>query len=120
MKRALNAKMLSKLTRYIIKPGAYDADNNWVAGRTIPTIVWGVIKAGNKFSQFEEGDALRPEDGGARFSRYRSLYITDKFTIDIGDKIGFKGKYYNILQQSDEGVYGFNSYIVEKSEDWTP
>jgi len=120
MQRAFNSRMLTKMVRYSIPEGSYDANNNWVEAKPTKSFVFGVIKAGNKFSQFEEGIAMINEDGGIRNSDYRSLYITDKYPIVIGDKVGFKGKYYNILQESDEDVFGFNSFIIEKSENWTP
>lgn len=120
MQRAFNARMLTKLTKYTQLVGSYNELNTWVEGSLETSFIWGVIKAGNKFSQFEEGIALHNEDGGKRFSDYRTLYITDKFVVDLEDKIFYKGKYFNVLQQSDEDVYGFNSFILEKSENWKP
>lgn len=120
MQGAFDAQMLSPLTRYSVSAGSYDDNNDWIDGATVSSLVYGVIKSGNKFSQFEEGIALHNEDGGIRYSDYRGLYITDQFPIELGDKILFKGVYYNVLQNSDEEVYGFNSYILEKSENWTP
>lgn len=120
MHRAFNHRMISPMVRYAISAGAYDADNNWVPGGIVTTTVRGVITAGNKFSQFEEGIALHAEDGGARFSNYRNLYIRNIYTLTKEDKIGFRGTFYNVLQESDEEVFGFYSWILEKSEDWTP
>ena len=120
MQRAFSARMLTKLTKYTQLTGSYDSLNKWIDGAIVEAVIYGVIKAGNKFSQFEEGLALHNEDGGIRHSDYRTLYITNKFSVALNDKISFKGKYYNVLQQSDEEVYGFNSYILEKSENWTP
>ena len=117
MHRAFNAKMLTKMTRRQVQEGTYDDNNNWVEGGFVDSRIWGVFKAGNKFSQFEEGEALHPEDGGERHSDYRTLYITDKFTLTMGDKVIFKGATYNVLQRSDETPYGFLSYIVEKSKE---
>lgn len=120
MQRAFNSRMLTRLVRYSITEGTYDADNMWVEGRVTKNNIFGVIKSGNKFSQFEEGEALHSEDGGARFSRFKTLYVTDKYPIELGDKIGFNKFYYNVLQRSDEEVYGFYSVILEKSTEWTP
>lgn len=120
MHRAFNHRMISPMVRYAISAGTYDADNNWVPGGIVTTTVRGVITAGNKFSQFEEGIALHAEDGGARFSNYRNLYIRNIYTLTKEDKIGFRGTFYNVLQESDEEVFGFYSWILEKSEDWTP
>ena len=120
MQRAFNARMLSKMTRYTVSPGSYDAENVWVEGATASNIIYGVIKAGNKFSQFEEGQAIHAEDGGARYSDYRALYVIKKFSLELEDKIDFNGIYFNVLQRSDEEVFGFYSYILEKSKVWSP
>tara|TARA_R110000851_G_scaffold308123_1_gene466912 strand:+ start:995 stop:1369 length:375 start_codon:yes stop_codon:yes gene_type:complete len=120
MQRAFNSRMLTKVIKYTIAEGAYDLENIWVEGTVTPSNIFGVIKSGNKFSQFEEGEALHSEDGGIRFSQYKTLYVTDKFPVDKGDKIGYAGNYYNVLQRSEESVYGFFSVILEKSTEWTP
>jgi len=120
MRRAFNSKMLTKLIRYSVLEGYYDANNDWVEGRTIRSNIWGVVKVGNKFSQFDEGEALHSEDGGQRFSNYQTLYVTDKFKVNLGDKIEFKGHYFTVLQRSDESQYGFFSYILERSTEWQP
>jgi hypothetical protein len=120
MQRAFNAKMLTRVQHYTVAEGSYDENNNWIAGGTVKKNIFAVIKAGNKFSQFEEGEAVHNEVGGIRTSLYRSLYVKDKYKLSIGDKVGVKGVYYNILQTSDESVYGFHSYLVEKSKTWRP
>jgi hypothetical protein len=120
MQRAFNAKFLTLIQHYSVAAGSYDDDNNWVEGGNVLKNVYGVIKAGNKFSQFEEGEAIHNEQGGIRTSLYRSLYVKDKYRLSIGDKVGIKGVYYNILQTSDESVYGFHSYLIEKSKTWRP
>lgn len=120
MSRAFNSRMMTKLTRYFVAEGTYDDNNNWIEGTKTKSTFFGVVLAGNRFSQFDEGISLHPEDGGARFSDYRSLYINDKYTLAKEDYVGFKGKYFRVIQQADESVFGFNSYIIEKSEDWTP
>jgi hypothetical protein len=120
MQRAFNSKFLVKLTRYTVAEGSYDDDNNWVEGYVTKSTIYGRIIAGNKFSQFEEGIARIVEDGGTRFADYRGLYVTNKYSIEPNDKIGYAGKYFNVLQQSDEAPFGFNSYILEKSENWKP
>jgi len=120
MQRAFNSRMLSPLTLYSATAGSYDADNIWVEGTTTTQTIYGVIKTGNKFSRHEEGEALHSEDGGARYSDYRTLYITDKYPVEKEDKILFKGKYFNVLQRSDESVFGFYSVLLEKSEEWQP
>jgi len=120
MQRAFNARMQTKMVRYSVSAGDYDDDNQWVEGTKEASVIYGVIQAGNKFSQFDEGEALHSEDGGARYSDFRTLYITDKYVVGLGDKIGFKGKFFNVLQRSDESVFGFYSVLLEKSEEWIP
>ena len=120
MSRAFNSRMMTKLSRYFILPGAFNDDNDWIEGTKTKSSLFGVVLAGNKFSQFDEGISLHPEDGGARYSDYRSLYINDKYDLKVDDYIGFQGKYFRVLQQSDESVFGFKSFLLEKSEDWTP
>ena len=120
MQRAFNSRMLTKVIKYSIAEGAYDNENVWVEGRVTKRNIYGVIKSGNKFSQFEEGEAVHSEDGGTRFSQYKTLYVTDRFPVERGDKIGYSGSYYNVLQRSEESVYGFFSVILEKSTEWKP
>ncbi len=120
MQRAFNSKMLTKMTQFTVEQGHYDTSNRWVQGAVASKKIFGVIKTGNQFSQMEEGEALHADDGGARYSEFRTLYVTDKYPIATGDKVGFKGKYFNVLQKSDEEVYGFYSVLLEKSKDWTP
>jgi hypothetical protein len=120
MQRAFNSRMLTKLIRYMIEEGSYDEENIWVEGRVTKKNIYGVIKSGNKFSQFEEGEAVHSEDGGTRFSQFKTLYVTDRFPIDKGDKVGYAGNFYNVLQRSEESVYGFFSVILEKSTEWKP
>ncbi len=120
MQRAFNSRMLTKVIKYTIEEGSYNDENVWVEGQVTQSNIFGVIKSGNKFSQFEEGEAIHNEDGGSRFSQYKTLYVTDRFPIERDDKIGYSGYYYNVLQRSEESVYGFYSVILERSEDWTP
>lgn len=120
MQRAFNSKFLVPLTVYAEADGTYNDDNDFVPGATTVTAIRGRVTAGNKFSQFEEGLAAHNEDGGIRTSDYRALYITNKFSISIGDKVDYRGVYYNVLQQSDEDQFGFHSYLLEKTENWSP
>ena len=120
MTRAFDSRMLSKLVVYKLLPGYYDDDNIWIPGQISPSKAYGVVKAGNKFSQLTEGISLHNLDGGSRYSDYRTLYAIKRFKIEIEDKIKYKDLYYNILQKSDEAVYGFNSFIIERVENWEP
>jgi hypothetical protein len=119
MQRAFNSRFLVELTRYYVAAGAYNEFNEWVEGTSVSSIVKGRVIVGNKFSQFEEGMAIHNEDGGTRVSDYRSLYITDFFTVDLGDVVVFKGVAYNVLQESDESHFGFKSFLLEKSKNWS-
>lgn len=116
MHRAFNAKMLSSMTLHSIAAGSYDDDNDWIEGATTDSTIYGRMTVGNKFSQFEEGTSLHSEDGGARFSDYRLLYIKNIYTVKIQDQITFQNVKYRILQQSNEEVFGFHSYIIEAIE----
>lgn len=120
MHRAFNAKFLTKMQLYRVSDGSYNDFNEWVEGSNKSSNIFGVLKAGNKFSQFEEGEAIHNEVGGIRTSNFRSLYVVKKYSLEVSDKIGIKGVYYNVIQTSDESVYGFHSYIVEKSKTWSP
>lgn len=120
MRRAFNSRMYTTITIYVQEDGSYNEYNDWVSGQLTSRLSRGVIQAGNKFSQFEEGMAVINEDGGVRVSDYRSLYIKSEEEIKLGDKIGYNGIYYNVLQQSDESTYGFDSFLLEKSKNWSP
>ena len=88
MQRAFNYKMLTTMTLYTISAGSFDATNEWVEGSIVAAPFKGVLQAGNKFSQFEEGIALHEEVGGKRYSDFRSVFVTDKVVIAVEDKIG--------------------------------
>jgi len=117
MQRAFNSRMQAKCISYKESPGHYDDKNNWIKGRYTTNTFYAVIQAGNKFSQFDEGIARHAMEGGNRFSDYRNMYVQDKFpSLEMNTKVMFRNTYYNILQKSDEGVFGFNSYIIEKDK----
>lgn len=120
MRRAFNARMFTSVTHYVQEAGSFNDDNDWISGGTTSSLVRGVIQSGNKFSQFEEGIAAINEDGGVRTSDYRSLYVKTELGIKLDDKIEYKGVYYNVLQQSDESAFGFDSFLLEKSKNWEP
>ena len=120
MQRAFNAKFFTTMSWYSVSAGKYNEDNDWVAGKAKKRSIRARLTSGNKFSQFEEGQAIHSEDGGVRISDFRSIYVTRKFPIQLEDKIGYKGLFFNVLQRSDEDQYGFYSYLIEKSEEWKP
>ena len=118
--RAFNARMMSRMLHYRQEPGSYDLYNDWIEGKVTETPIMGVIQSGNKFSQFEEGIAVVSEDGGTRTSDYRSLYVHSRLGLELGDKIKYNNVYYNLLQQSDEATFGYDSFLLEKSKNWEP
>mgnify|MGYP003676210849 FL=1 len=120
MRRAFNSKMLTKIKRYAISGGAYNEDNDWVQGNSVVSDIYGVIKAGNKFSQFDEGISKHLDEGGIRNSDYWSLYVVEKFALEMNDKVYFHGRYYNVIQESDETEFGFHSYLIERVHNWEP
>lgn len=120
MQRAFNAKFLVNLTRYVTTEGSYNDDNDWVSGVPVPSSIRGRVVVGNKLSRFEEGMAIHNEDGGKRVSDFKNIYITDKYQLNIGEIVEYKGVYYNVIQESDETQYGFKSFLCEKSERWAP
>lgn len=120
MRRAFNARMLTKIDRYFLADGEFDEFNEWQEGRNTKSTIHGVITSGNRFSQFGRGISLKSTAGGERFSDYKSLYISDRFALELGDMIGYKGKYYNVLQETEEDTYGFRGFLIEKDKDWEP
>ena len=120
MHRAFNSKMLTKLIRHNKAEGNYDDDNVWVPGEATQSFLYGVMLSGNKFSQFEVGEAIRKEDGGERTSDYRSLYLKDTYQVDFNDIIEWRSKYYGVLQKSDESEFGYYSVLLERREEYQP
>ena len=120
MREAFDSEFLVVADLYKIGEGDYDTQNLWVPASATQSVIRARILSGNKFSQFEEGIARRVMDDGVRFSDYISVYVTTSFNVELEDKIGWNGKFYNILQKSDEAHFGFVSFLAEKSEDWSP
>ena len=120
MQRAFDPLFLTKVNLYSYSVGAYNEHNQWVEGTYTPSLIIGVLKTGNQLSRFEEGEALINTDGGARYSEYRTLYLTNKFYVQVEDKVEYLGKYYNVLRKSDEDVYGYYSVLLEKTLTWEP
>ena len=120
MRMAFDSRMLTPITRYYVTAGEFDEFNEWQEGRKEKSTLRAVVLSGNRFSQFDEGTALKATAGGERFSDYRSIHISDRFELLVGDKVGFGGSYFNVLQMSDESVFGYKSFLIEKSKDWSP
>lgn len=120
MTRAFHPKMMRRLTVYLVQEGYYDPDNVWVRGSTSKASIRGVLTTGNKYSESAKGVALQNEVGGKRFSEYKTLYVVNRFKLNVGDKVEHNGNFYNILQMSDESIWGFRGYLLEKSKGWKP
>jgi hypothetical protein len=119
MARAFNARMMTTLIRYeLTAPGTYDAVNDFIEGTYTPSNFKGVITTGNKFSQFEEGVALKPTESGERFSDYRTLYVPLVSLLTPDDRVGYLGQNYNIVQMSPEDTFNFRGYLLEKDKNW--
>ncbi len=120
MGRAFNAKFMTRITLYSIAQGRRNEVNDWIEGRTTSKYVRVVLSSGNKFSQFDEGVSIKNMEGGIRTSDYRQIYVKAHYGVKIGDKFGHKGEYYHILQNSDEEVFGFDGFMIEKAKGWVP
>ena len=117
MVRAFNSKMESPCVSYVISAGRYDSTNTWIPGKYQKRTFHAVIQAGNQYSQFDEGIARHDMEGGNRFSNYRNMYVKDQWPeLKMDDRVEFRNTFYNILQKSDEAVFGFHSYIIEKDK----
>lgn len=117
MHAAFNSLMLTEMTLIGNESGYYDDNNDWIPNAVVESNFFGVITSGNKFSQFDKGISLNAENGGFRYSDYKTLYVKDTTDIEIGDSVRYRSKVYRIIQQSEENTYGFNSFIIEKKED---
>ena len=114
--RAFNSKMEAPIVRRGGTTGTYDENNVWVPGNLLPDeTFYGVITVGNKYSQFDEGISVNATEGGERNPNWRKLYVKDRWGIlNLNDIIYFRNTNYKILQQSDEQVFGFQNYLIEK------
>lgn len=120
MTRAFNAKMETSVTLHVLASGSYDSENVWQDGALVSTEIRGVLTTGNKFSQFDEGESHHSEDGGIRYSDYKTLYVRAIYNVDRANKITHRGVHYNVLQRSNELVFGFYKVLLEESTEWTP
>ena len=117
MARAFNSRMESKCISYVATKGRFDNTNTWIPGGYQTKVFYAVVQAGNQYSQFDEGIARHALESGNRLSDYRNIYVKDKWPeLKMDDRIMFRNTYYNILQKSDEAVFGFHSYIIEKDK----
>ena len=120
MRRAFSSKFLTSLTWYVVGKGYYDINNDWIKGTSSETVVRGVMRPMTDLSNMGEGIQLYSEDGGARYGDFMTLYVTANYQIEVGDKLGYKGKYYNILEKGDKDNFGYLSYTMEHSKEWRP
>ena len=120
MRRAFAARMQTRMFKYSVGPGHFNEYNEFVPGETTKEKIRGVWVTGNKFSQFDKGVAMQATESGERNSDYRSLSLTEKYSLSMKDKVEYKGGYYNVLQMSDENEFGFRTYLVELDKNWSP
>lgn len=120
LRRAFNRRMFSRVTLYSISKGSYNELNEWIEGSVSSKYAHVVLSSGNKFSQFDEGTSVSNMDSGLRIADYRQVYIRVKAGAKIGDKFGHQGEFYNILQNTNEEVYGFHGFMIEKDKKWRP
>ena len=120
MTRAFNARMETGMTHHVLAAGFYDAGNVWQDGTLVSNEIRGVLTTGNKFSQFDEGESHHSEDGGIRYSDYKTLYFRARYNVNRSDKITHSGVHYNVLQRSNELVFGFYKVLLEESTEWKP
>ena len=120
MRQAFAHEFMTRLVRYRVQPGTFDEFNEWQEGSNERKKITGVIKSGNKFSQFDEGISLQSTESGDRYSDYRTLYITKRYDLEMEDKILYQGKYYNVLQQSPEDTFWFKEFLLEADKNWRP
>lgn len=121
MGRAFNAKFMTRITLYVIAKGSHNENNDWTEGSVKAKYIRVVLTSGNKFSQFDEGVSLHNLDSGKRFSDYRQIYVKAHYGVKPGDKFGYRGKFYNILQNTDEEEFGFHGFMIEQNDKgWTP
>ena len=120
MARAFNFRMMTDIDHYSISEGTFDEHNDYTKGKVVKRSMSVVITTGNRFSQFDEGVALKTTQGGYRFSDFKSLWAPADRVIKMNDKIGYMGLYYNVLQKSDETTFNFRGYLIEKAKKWTP
>ncbi len=119
MGRAFNSKMLSRVLVHAKTAGAYDEMNDWVEGVPIKFNAFVVVRASKKGG--EGGETLQSDTSGNRTSDYKQIsFQYPRFQIEVGDKIEYKGKYYNVLNATDHDEYGFKHMVIEKSDNWTP
>ena len=120
MTEAFDADMLTRLTRHTISEGTYDSNNDWVPGYRSTRTIFGVIIAGNKFSQLQEGISVAAMPGGERLRDYLSMSCIEKYKLEHGDMVTYKSKHYRVIQMSDEDTYGYREYLLEKDKNWSP
>lgn len=120
MQRAFNPRMLTAMKWYIPSSEAYDENNNWIEGPPTCKKLLGRLTVGNKFSQLEEGTSVAALPGGERTRDYKTLYCSDKYKVEVEHTLGFQGKYYRVLQMSNEDTFGFRSWLIEEYKNWSP
>ena len=115
--RAFNPAFLVSMEVVSQPSGYYNEFNDYIEGGVpISRVVRGVIRNGNRFSQFDESISRSATAAGERFPDYRTLFLRDSIygSLSLDSHIIYKCVTYNILQKSDESHFGFTSYILER------
>lgn len=120
-RRAFNARMMTRLSKIVKGTSGYDDNNVWVEAAMTQGTVVGVWTTGNRFTEFDKGISMKPTAGGERFSDFRTLVIsTATQSLDMEDRLEYKGNYYNLIQQTPEDEFGFKAFLAAKLFNWTP
>jgi hypothetical protein len=115
MNRAFNSRMATKVTLYKQAAGSYDDNNKWIDGAVKVNTAYVVIK------DDPEGESILNENGGVRTSDYRRIsFPIKRVNIETSDKIGYQGKYFNVLRSKKNDTFGIRRMLIEESENWTP
>ena len=120
MRKAFSSRFNSPVTWYNLHKGHYDEYNNWIEGGQDTYEIRAVVREGNRQTQMDDGIGLKPTDGGERYGDYMTMYVLNKYPLQVKDKMKYKDKYYNIIRMSDMDTYGYRSYLMEKTKTWSP
>ena len=116
MRGAFSSHMMVQVTHVTVSKGSYGDKNVWIDGTRTQKKISAVLRSGNKFAQFDAGTAVRAQEGGVRYSDYKSLFVHDGFPMKVTDEIIFKGKTYHVIAMDDELHFGFQGFLLEASK----
>ncbi len=118
MGRAFHPQMLVPLKVISTTSGYYNEDNDYIEGKKSERGIRGVLRNGNRFSQFEESISRSATAAGERFPDYRTLFLRESIFGELlmDDHVIYKCVTYNVLQKGDETHFGFSSYMLERDQ----